>query len=337
MKRDSVNENPFYCWLLEPGHRVRRVGTMVSPLVASFASAYLKRLFENGQSIDWIPSFISGNQLVVGDLVNLLVVSALLMVLLRTPAIPRPEDKWKSARRKVNEFYGYWKFFWVLFFAYYATKVFFDFGSHSYSQIAQCISFINDACIVLCYLRLSDINRGDKYHYLILVLPLTLVVALVFIALESMGPKSALQAQISSAFLLGLGACEAVILSLFIGKLDSRAINPPSAIVALMYLYAALQVFYKAFELDGNVWRLTGSEAPGVVRNIAFDVLLLVALLKGVLFILVYWMRASGGLLFFVYWMEKHLSPGPASKTIDNERDEFLAEVSASRFQPSTR
>jgi len=106
-------------------------------------------------------------------------------------------------------------------------------------------------------------------------------------------------------FMWAPGFLAGISIALFVGRLDSKYIDPPTWFITLLYLYALIQVPWGAFENK-------------VLETIITSAALL---LKSLLFLFVAWMLQTGILFFFVERVAHLIS------TSRNERDDYLKKL----------
>jgi hypothetical protein len=85
-----------------------------------------------------------------------------------------------------------------------------------------------------------------------------------------------------------LGIAGAVVLALFVGRLNSKFIDAPIWVIALLYVYAAIQPLYPVIISGQEQDKISGA----VFTNAAL-------VLKVILFLFVTWLLESGRLLFY--------------------------------------
>ena len=102
------------------------------------------------------------------------------------------------------------------------------------------------------------------------------------------------------------GFAQGTVLALLVGRLESRYIDPPTSVVALLYLYAAIQGAWPAFQTHESLMMV-----------LTFTALVL----KCLLFLFIAWLFESRVMLFYMTRMRE------LDEELEAERLEFLRRV----------
>lgn len=209
----------------------------------------------------------------------------------------REDEKWqtraKQADTAVLQFSRSWLWVWLTWVCFYALQVLAEFlkansPGFSTGQVDSLFNFLewlafgaNSLMFLSCFLVMWRVTVNENAEPTYSMAP---YVALAFVI--ALGDVALRELPLDPRWLDGLnGGLGAVVLAMFVGRLESKYINAPISIIVLLYFYAAIQPLYFAYQGDTSF----------------HDIILLIALfLKAVLFTTVLWAMESGRLLFYM-------------------------------------
>ena len=199
-----------------------------------------------------------------------------------------------------REFKKYWQGFWIGLLGLYVSWLFTESKLVVFKDIVLMENIKNVSAVffnnlgslflLLCYITLSHPTHrksgldSAKFEinstpYVVTTILLT-VAHVLFLSTEGILTNSA-----TNQIFTGIsGLLFAITLSLVIGSLDSKFINSPSVLVAILYTYSAIQPFILMFSLNPII-------------HIA--ILYLGLILKMIFFLFVFWMTETKRLLFY--------------------------------------
>jgi hypothetical protein len=236
--------------------------------------------------------------------------------------IPAPRQnakKFPETTAAIIQFYHVWTYLWVSWLALYLVLAAFQISPVSdtsiihpwQSLITNFFNNISTIFFVMAYVILSErtvLSGGDTkpLPWGKFVAGLIVITGAEFGIAQFEVRMHGSAAQTTMIFEWISGVAAAVSIALFVGRLESKTIDPPRALVVALYFYAAIQVAWASFP---NAARLTL-----VVLNLAL-------VLKSLLFLFVAWLLQSGVLMFYMTRQRKILDTGK------EERRAFLAEL----------
>jgi hypothetical protein len=200
--------------------------------------------------------------------------------------------------------------------------------------IPDALALAINYCFLRCYFILAHRNTHMTFGiswFVAIVLSLFLTLGVVHVLslfLSSPGNQTKVLWLISLALLGGFIQC--VSMCLLVGRLESRIISPPLAVIFLLYCYATLQLaantIYAAHQVPSLYAMTDGEDFVQRVETVWFVCLFVALLLKVLLYVFVYWLIESGILNFYVEWMhgDGRIVGDTVRKSIDQERKEFL-------------
>ncbi|HEY9285916.1 MAG TPA: hypothetical protein VIP46_20875 [Pyrinomonadaceae bacterium] len=153
-----------------------------------------------------------------------------------------------------------------------------------WSPLTGFFNNLSSVFLLMCYRELAfptDANEDDQGLLLtVLVMIISIVGVVEFISITSapLYPVGKVTGWVT-------GFTAGAVIALLTGRLDSKLINPPTAITVMLYLYAAIQGSVVIFQED--------LELMIAVTSAAF-------LFKVILFLLIAWLSGSGVLTFYL-------------------------------------
>lgn len=206
----------------------------------------------------------------------------------------RDDEKWQTRARQADtvvlQFSRSWLWVWLTWVCFYALQVLAEFlitnspgsAEKSLFDFLEWLAFgANSLMFLSCFLvmwRVTVDENAQPTYSMAPYFAFAFVIALVDLAVRGL--------HVDPRWLDGLnGGLGAVVLAMFVGRLESKYINAPISVIVLLYFYAAIQPLYFAYQGD----------------KVFHDIILLIALfLKVVLFTTVLWAMESGRLLFYM-------------------------------------
>ena len=239
------------------------------------------------------------------------------LLLFFIPAPCQHQKKHPETTAALIQFYHVWLSLWVSWLVLYivlaAIRIIpaMDMGLlHAWeSLITNFFNNIPTVIFLMAYIILSErtVLPGGTTRplpWMKLVAALVLVTgAELFSALVEYSRTGGSTAQTATVFQWVSGLAAAVAICLFVGRLESRTIDPPKILIISLYFYAAIQVAWAAFPNGGRL---------------ILVVLSLALVLKCLLFLFVAWLLQSCVLLYYMSRQRRLLESGK------EERQKFL-------------
>jgi DNA-binding winged helix-turn-helix (wHTH) protein len=244
------------------------------------------------------------------------------------------EEAKSSAEIVVKQYARYWKFLlssWVLLYLMFAVNGYFSSSSDSNKELLSILTIIinifnnyNSLMITLCFLVLnnpaafsekvknkktlrSTMQPGIKGRIVALFrfimqpgvaggITIGVVALAEFLLVYGLGyqqrPLNENPVTITSDVMSGL--IGGVTLALFVGRLQSKFLNPPSWLPIALYFYVAIQPLFMFINHDVFITN------PDLIRNISGALIIEIALiLKCLLYLYTVWLFNSRRLLFY--------------------------------------
>src|SRR4051812_25416555 len=247
--------------------------------------------------------------------------ACVLFLILLFVATNRPqtdEQEFPKASREVRTFSHLWLSFWLVFFLIYIFRIarglalpgldLAQAGTHDviaavwWNLLDNALSNVTLLMLFLCYVVLAGYAIAGYVIGGIVAFIVLSAAEAVGIQLLHSEPGMLLWTLLIWQILLGTLAC--TIFALLIGRLESKIIGPPLWIIFALYFYAGLQPLAQALSFISPIV----SNQPALqlfIGEAAAWLGFFAALLKVLLFGLVYWMLDSGVLLFYMNWLTK--------------------------------
>ena len=251
----------------------------------------------------------------------------ILVLLVRLPRISGPSEKWKHAEGSsalvlaaAGDFRRYWGLVWMAWlFLYLGLTVgsFFgvvpsaegDLGS-STRWLVVVLNLVQNGATVMLFLSYEVVARptikADLSRKQVLPIEAWIAFALLFSFFEGGIVGLDYPWEIQQWFGWISGFAQGTALALLVGRLDSKYIDPPAILVALLYFYACIQGAWPALQ--------SHSQLLLVLTVLALT-------LKCLLFLFIAWLFESRILLYFLERLRKLDEGG------DRERREFLERI----------
>lgn len=301
--RDST----FGSWLIFLGRKAFVITT-----IGSIISVVLSVL----RVIPPLPSHWKDSLPIIVPSFQAFVITVLLFFI---PAPRQHSKKFPETTAAINQFYHVWTYLWVSWLALYLVLTAFQISPDSNTSVVHqwqnlITNFFNNISTIfflMAYVILSErtvLSGGDTkpLPWGKFIAGLIVITGAEFASaqFELRVHGSIAQASMIFEWVSGVGA--AVSIALFVGRLESKTIDPPRGLVVMLYFYAAIQVAWPAF--------------PGATR-LTLVVLSLALVLKCLLFLFVAWLLQSGVLMYYMTRQRMLLNTGK------EERRVFLAKL----------
>ncbi len=294
------------------------VGLLSLTPIITYVSKYFKEVNSHG----------FGN--LISFSLNTMLIALLLAIFLAvTPRINN--DKYRSASIKVMNFNYTWIAFLFAFFLMYLYFTiieaglvfkFIEIGDPIISAptniiIEYVFSETTILALFFCYIRIAGYRLAPILFPSFMVWALCILSYLIaFLVLGSSNAD-----RLNLAISIMTSGINCTIFALFIGRIESKVIATPLAIISALYFYAALQAFTGPIDWAVNFFRSSTIGEPSLLpflEQIREILTIIGAFLKGLLSLVVYWLLDTGILLFYFEWVVNQ------SHSLDNDRDAFL-------------
>jgi hypothetical protein len=244
----------------------------------------------------------------------------------------------RQASAAVTQFHVAWKVFWSIFLVMYINGTYMDYYFHSSPNdvlkdvpgwlwrrfIDNALSNLTLFALFIAYV-ISAGYQIRKYLFMGVGgwLALSLLEIIFIVNSPSMGDSQSLFA--SLIWQMFLGGIAGTVLALFVGRLESRVMNPPLWLIFALYFYAALQPIYQAIQATDPIVEANHYVQFKAMLDIAETAIsVTAAILKIALFALIYWLLDTGTMLFYCEWLHKHSLEHGGIKV---ERERFLTSL----------
>ncbi|WP_408891555.1 hypothetical protein ACJ2CR_19030 [Myxococcus faecalis] len=229
----------------------------------------------------------------VPSIVNLVLIFAVLIVISRRLML-RPREL-PRASAAAKQFYVVWQLIWVGWFVFYVLKLANESGEGwagwVFLNLANNVqaSLFLAAFFVLSFETLESQAGRIKTH--ISSVPWPLLVAVPFLLfVGEVGIGGRLEAA-PVGFAVASGVWGGVAMATFVARLESKVVDLPMGVVGLLLAYGVMQPVWGYFVGGAHPW-----------MEVVF--ILSAALLKMVLFSVVYWFLSTDAALFYFHWLD---------------------------------
>lgn len=265
---------------------------------------------------------------------NALLIAFLLTVFLKIT--PHTHVRHSEASDKVKKFNYTWIVFLFVFFIQYfyftiieAGQVFgFIKGNNpimlppTKKIIEYVLAETTTLALFFCYIRIAGYRLSHVFFPAFLVWIFGIVIYTIAFAILD----SKYNNMLNLAIEIISSGINCVILAIFISRLDSKVIATPLVVISALYLYAALQAITGPIDWAVDYYRskeaIEQFKYPLHLLEQANGVLTIVgAILKGLLFSVVYWLLDTGMLLFYFDWIINK------SGSLESDRRTFLSSL----------
>lgn len=299
-RRAAGDPLSFRAWLATPG---ARIDLWIALAGAAATVVFLYRGLRSPGGGAVVPA------------IHALVLLALLTRLPRA-ADARAEDEpaLRLARVAAGDLRRYWGgawSFWVLLYLALTATALFGLTAAGPTSVARWTSvglnLLQNATTVLLLLAYEVVARPtvreDLTRRQLLPLEAWLVFALLLSLIEATLVLLAVPWSVQQWMGWASGFAQGTALALLVGRLDSKYIEPPAPVVALLYLYAAIQGAWPVFQQH---------------RELMLVLTFLALVLKCLLFLFVAWLFESRVIVFYLARVRA------LDEDVERERAEFL-------------
>lgn len=298
----SLRNSSFGTWLIFLGRKafaITTIGSIIS--VALSLLRVIPPLPPHWK--DYLPLIVPSFQAIV------------IAVLLFLIPSPRQHSKnFPETTAAVNQFYHVWTYLWLSWLILYVILAAFKLDPISktlfietwQSLIRNFFNNISSVFFLMAYVILSERTVLPGGHTK--PLPWGKFIAVLIIVSAAEFAATQLDLQVDGSTILstqvfqwisGVGA--AVAIALFVGRLESKTIDPPRGLVVTLYFYAAIQVAWPNFLIQ---------------NKLEVVILSLALILKCLLFLFVAWLLQSGVLMYYMTRQRRLLDVGKAERAV---------------------
>jgi DNA-binding winged helix-turn-helix (wHTH) protein len=247
-------------------------------------------------------------------------------------------DEWLETRRNAEDVFAYittyWQILlviWLVLYGLLGYQVFYSEGSYTLKQAVTAVNNCNSLMLILCFFalnRLEKIKGQSKWYkdtkWLIGIVVIVGLIAIEAIAINNyaaIGRRLGNDLKVEDVlwfFRVISGLCGAIVMALFIGRLQSKFFNPPAKLITALYAYTAIQPLFVFFDDE--------SKSMPFITAIVIHIALI---LKCLLVLYLFWTFETGRLLFYLVRVRL------TNKEIENEWEYFQTVLEKNTSQNS--
>lgn len=242
--------------------------------------------------------------------------------------------EWLETRRNAEDVFAYittyWQILlviWLVLYGLLGYQVYYSEGSFTLKQAITAVNNCNSLMLVLCFFalnRLEKIKGQSKWYkdtkWLIGVLVIVGLVTLEAISINNyaeIGRRLGNDLKVEDVlwfFRVISGLSGAIVMALFIGRLQSKFFNPPAWLITALYSYTAIQPLFVFFDDESK-------SMPFITALVIHFALIL----KCFLVLYLFWTFETGRLLFYLVRVRL------TNKEIENEWEYFQTVLEKNR------
>jgi DNA-binding winged helix-turn-helix (wHTH) protein len=235
-------------------------------------------------------------------------------------------DEWLETRRNAEDVFAYittyWQILliiWLVLYGLLGYQVFYSEGSYTLKQAITAVNNCNSLMLVLCFFalnRLEKIKGQSKWYKdtkwligIVVIVGLIVVEGICINNYAEIGRRlgNDLKAEdVLWFFRVISGLCGAIVMALFVGRLQSKFFNPPAKLITALYAYTAIQPLFVFFDDE--------SKSMPFITALVIHIALI---LKCLMVLYLFWTFETGRLLFYLVRVRL------TNKEIENEWEYF--------------